>query len=66
MNEQTHTIRNSDEKLFDAVVNLLAALILLAVLYPLLFIVSASFSDPALVLNGEVLLLAEAYYFRGI
>lgn len=57
MNEQTHTIRNSDEKLFDAVVNLLAALILLAVLYPLLFIVSASFSDPALVLNGEVLLL---------
>ncbi|UUZ84812.1 hypothetical protein LJK88_14995 [Paenibacillus sp. P26] len=34
MNEQTHTIRNSDEKLFDAVVNLLAALILLAVLYP--------------------------------
>ncbi|WP_397376426.1 carbohydrate ABC transporter permease [Paenibacillus vietnamensis] len=43
--------------MFDAVVNTLAALILAAVLYPLIFIVSASFSDPALVLNGEVLLL---------
>jgi putative aldouronate transport system permease protein len=49
--------RNSDDKIFDTVVNTLAALILLVVLYPLLFIVSASFSDPALVLNGEVVLL---------
>ncbi|MCA0757884.1 carbohydrate ABC transporter permease [Paenibacillus sp. N4] len=47
----------SNDKIFDAVVNTLAALILAAVLYPLIFIVSASFSDPALVLNGEVLLL---------
>ncbi|MDF2644794.1 MAG: binding-protein-dependent transport system inner rane component [Paenibacillus sp.] len=54
---QTPKKRNSDEKIFDAVVNSLAAIILVVVLYPLLFIVSASFSDPALVLNGEVLLL---------
>jgi putative aldouronate transport system permease protein len=57
MREQTFKKRKSDEKIFDAVVNTLAALILVVVLYPLIFIVSASFSDPAMVLNGEVLLL---------
>ncbi|WP_240418081.1 carbohydrate ABC transporter permease [Paenibacillus periandrae] len=47
----------SDETIFNAVVNALAVLILVIVLYPLIFIVSASFSNPALVLNGEVYLL---------
>ncbi|MFC4969630.1 carbohydrate ABC transporter permease [Paenibacillus sp. GCM10023248] len=53
----TRKKRKSDEKIFDAVVNILAVLIVVAVLYPLIFIVSASFSDPALVLSGEVVLL---------
>lgn len=66
MKEQTLKKRKSEEVVFDAVVNTLAALILVVVLYPLLFIVSASFSDPALVLNGEVYLSAEGNYFRGI
>ncbi|WP_376769552.1 carbohydrate ABC transporter permease [Paenibacillus plantarum] len=57
MQEQMLKKRKSDEKVFDAVVNGLAFLIVVVVLYPLLFIVSASFSDPALVLNGEVILL---------
>ncbi|CAN7430597.1 carbohydrate ABC transporter permease [Paenibacillus sp. LjRoot56] len=57
MQEQMRKTRKSDEKVFDAVVNGLAFLIVVVVLYPLLFIVSASFSDPALVLNGEVILL---------
>ncbi|CAH1192367.1 L-arabinose transport system permease protein AraQ [Paenibacillus allorhizoplanae] len=57
MQEQIRKTRKSDEKVFDAVVNGLAFLIVVVVLYPLLFIVSASFSDPALVLNGEVILL---------
>ncbi|KQX48523.1 MULTISPECIES: carbohydrate ABC transporter permease [unclassified Paenibacillus] len=57
MQEQTLMKRKSDEKIFDAVVNALAILIVVVVLYPLIFIVSASFSDPALVLNGEVILL---------
>ncbi|GIO40954.1 carbohydrate ABC transporter permease [Paenibacillus apis] len=47
----------SDERLFDVIVYLIAAVIILIVLYPLLFVVSASFSDPARVLNGEVWLL---------
>ncbi|WP_157276650.1 carbohydrate ABC transporter permease [Paenibacillus sp. Soil766] len=49
--------RQSDEKIFDAVVNAVALLIVVVVLYPLLFIVSASFSDPLMVLNGDVILL---------
>ncbi|TDF89790.1 carbohydrate ABC transporter permease [Paenibacillus piri] len=57
MRELTIRKRKSGEKVFDAVVNTLAALIVIVVLYPLIFIVSASFSDPALVLNGEVYLL---------
>lgn len=57
MQEQMLKKRKSDEKIFDAVVNALAFLIVVVVLYPLIFIVSASFSDPALVLNGEVILL---------
>ncbi|MDD9269088.1 putative aldouronate transport system permease protein [Bacillus sp. 3255] len=57
MQEITRKKRKSDEKIFDAVVNILAVLIVVAVLYPLIFIVSASFSDPALVLSGEVVLL---------
>ena len=57
MREPAFKKRNSDEALFDIIVNVLAALILVVVLYPLLFIVSASISDPALVLNGEVVLL---------
>jgi putative aldouronate transport system permease protein len=49
--------RKSEDKIFDSVVNALALLIVVVVLYPLLFIVSASFSDPALVLNGDVIFL---------
>lgn len=57
MKEYTLKKRKSDEKIFDAVVSALALLIVVVVLYPLIFIVSASFSDPALVLSGEVVLL---------
>ncbi|AYB46506.1 carbohydrate ABC transporter permease [Paenibacillus lautus] len=47
----------SSERLFDLMIYAIAAVIIVIVLYPLLFIVSASFSDPARVLNGEVWLL---------
>ncbi|MFB9280243.1 carbohydrate ABC transporter permease [Cohnella cellulosilytica] len=66
MPQQTTLNRSSDDKVFDAIVYAIAAVIILIVLYPLVFIVSASFSDPAKVLSGEVWLLpkglnAEAY-----
>jgi ABC-type sugar transport system, permease component len=51
------SLNPSNERLFDAIVYIIAAIIMIIVLYPLLFIVSASFSDPAKVLNGDVWLL---------
>ncbi|ACT04225.1 carbohydrate ABC transporter permease [Paenibacillus sp. JDR-2] len=53
------SISPSNERLFDAVVYIIAAIIMIIVLYPLLFIVSASFSDPSKVLNGDVWLLPQ-------
>lgn len=50
----------SDERWFDVLVYLIAAVIIIIVLYPLVFVVSASFSDPARVLNGEVWLLPKS------
>ncbi|OMF38031.1 sugar ABC transporter permease [Paenibacillus sp. FSL H8-0548] len=57
MSKQQAIRKTSDERVFDAIVYAIAAVIIIIVLYPLLFIVSASFSDPAKVLNGEVWLL---------
>lgn len=51
----------SDEKWFDAAVYLVAFLILCLVLYPLLFVVSASFSDPVKVIEGKVWLLPQGF-----
>ncbi len=47
----------TDDRVFNTVVNVLAVITILIVLYPLIFVLSASFSDPDLVLKGEVLLL---------
>lgn len=57
MTKQAVVSKKSDERTFDAIVYTIAGLIILVVLYPLVFVVSASFSDPAKVLGGEVWLL---------
>lgn len=44
----------SEGKLFDIWVYIISAIILVLVLYPLIFVVSASFSDPAKVMSGEM------------
>lgn len=44
----------SDEKWFDIAVVIISAIILIIVLYPLIFVVSASFSNPQKVMNGEM------------
>ncbi|HKM08375.1 MAG TPA: carbohydrate ABC transporter permease [Sphaerochaeta sp.] len=46
----------SNDTLFDGIVNIFAVFTILLVLYPLVFVLSASFSDPDLVLRGKVLL----------
>lgn len=44
------------DKVFDAIVGVIGCIIILIVLIPLIFVVAASFSDPDLVIRGEVLL----------
>lgn len=50
-------IRSKGEKWFDRALVLILGVILLSVLYPLYFVVIASFSDPIAVLGGEVTIL---------
>ena len=53
------------DKIFDIVNYTLLTLIMIIVLYPVLYIVSASFSDPQAVVSGEVLLLPVRPTLRG-
>ncbi|WP_123043353.1 carbohydrate ABC transporter permease [Cohnella candidum] len=61
MSKQSAISRSSDDRVFDAVVYAIAAAIMLVVLYPLIFVVSASFSNPVNVLAGEVWLLPKGF-----
>jgi putative aldouronate transport system permease protein len=53
--------RRSDEPLFDAVIYLISLVVLIVVLYPLIYVLSASFSNPALVIEGQVYLLPKEF-----
>lgn len=62
MNATNETkLRSRDDKLFDAVVYIIAAVLLILVGYPLLFVISASFSNPVDVVEGRVWLLPEGF-----
>lgn len=54
-------IKKTDERLFQAVIYGISFLILLIVLYPLIFVLSASFSNPNLVIEGQVWLLPKGF-----
>ena len=53
------------DKVFDIVNYTLLTLIMLIVLYPVLYIVAASFSDPQAVVSGEVFILPVRPTLRG-
>lgn len=61
MSKKASITYSSDDRIFDTIVNIIAAVIIVMILYPLLFIVSASFSAPAKVLAGEVWLLPKDF-----
>jgi putative aldouronate transport system permease protein len=61
MSKQATISHSSEERVFDAIVHVIAAVIILIVLYPLIFIVSASLSDPTKVMGGEVWLLPKGF-----
>ena len=50
---------------FDAGVNLIVIVLVAMVLYPLIYVVSCSFSDPTLVASGQVFLLPKGFTLLG-
>jgi putative aldouronate transport system permease protein len=54
-----------EDRLFDACNHAALSLVLIVVLYPLIYLVSASFSDPALVYNGTMWLLPKGFTTDG-
>lgn len=53
--------RTKGDIVFDTVNIIILSIVLIVVLYPLLYVVSASFSDPIKVLQGEVILLPKGF-----
>ncbi|WP_168121358.1 carbohydrate ABC transporter permease [Paenibacillus sp. HB172176] len=54
-------LRSRDDKIFDAVVYGITILLFIMVGYPLLFVISASFSNPIDVVDGRVWLLPKGF-----
>lgn len=55
---------DAGDKLFLLVTYLISFIIILIVLYPLLFVLSASFSDPDMVLAGKVVLFPKGFTLK--
>lgn len=53
------------DRAFNVVIGALIVAIVLVILYPLYFIVIASFSEPSAILNGDVLFLPKGITFEG-
>ncbi len=57
--------RGRSDRAFDIVTYLLAAVILVIIIYPLYFIIIASFSNPTAVANGRVVLWPDGWTLEG-
>lgn len=62
--ERRH-LESTGDKIFNAINNILMAITMLVVLYPILFVISASISDPLLVNSGKVVLFPKGITFEG-
>ena len=51
--------------MFDIVVNMIAVFLVIIVLYPMIWVLSCSFSDPSLVGAGKVILLPKGFNLNG-
>lgn len=58
-------IYGTDDRVIDAIAYVLGAIVIVVTLYPLVFVVSASLSDPGRVLNGELTLLPVGLTLEG-
>ena len=57
-------IESRGDRIFNVINYLILTMVTVIVLYPLLFVLSASFSDPQAVLRGEMLLLPQGFNFN--
>lgn len=55
----------ANDKIFDAINMVFVSLIMIIVLYPLIYILSSSFSDPGFVSTGKVWLLPKGFNIEG-
>lgn len=64
---KTHALsrKTKGDILFEALLYLLLVMALILTLYPLLYVLSASFSNPMKVLNGELILLPRGLTLQG-
>ncbi|MDL2232441.1 carbohydrate ABC transporter permease [Ruminococcaceae bacterium OttesenSCG-928-L11] len=59
-------VRDSvDDRIFFAAVNIVLGLLAIVTLYPIIFVISASFSDPVMVLSGRVTFLPKGLSLEG-
>ena len=58
-------IKINTDKSFDFLILLFSFLIILIMLYPVYYVVIASFSNPILVLNGEIWIIPKGFNWKG-
>ncbi len=66
VNKRSRKIKlSTDDKIFYAAVNIVLTLVLIIVAYPLIYIVSASFSERSAILSGQVWLYPVGFSLEG-
>lgn len=65
MTANKNRIYSKDDMLIDIIAYVIGALAILVTLYPLLFVISASFSEPSRVLSGELILWPVGFTLEG-
>ena len=62
----TNKVKKSREDwIFDIILYTIGVLLIIITLYPMYFIVIASFSDPEAVYNGQIILIPKGVKFKG-
>ena len=62
----TNKVKKSREDwIFDIILYTIGVLLIIITLYPMYFIIIASFSDPAAVSNGQIMFLPKGVNFKG-
>ena len=62
-----HTVNKDalDDRIYNLICAVLTVFIVIVILYPLYFVLIASFSDPNIVNSGKVMLYPEGISFKG-